>query len=493
MSQPDQVEQVAWRAQPGPQLFAIQKHLVPELFFGGAVGGGKSDFLLGDYAQDVPNYGPAWRGIMFRKSYPELEELITRSKEMYGPWFQLNIKDCYTSGNHQWTFPNGATLKFRHAEDDGSWTAYLGHQYCFIGYDELPHWQTPTFYQQLKTRLRSAQAIPNKRIRASGNPGGAGHEWIKNYFGIDRFPQGSVLIPQDKRGDARMFVKSKVTDNKILLANDPGYVARLSSIGSESMVKMYLEGRWDVITGAFYPEFDPDRHIVKPFEIPKGWMKFRAMDWGSAAPFCVHWYAVSDGSHNDFPRGALICYREYYGAKLEDSGVYAGLKMTAEEVAEAIKARERSDEKLDMSVIDPSAFKEDGGPSIAARMGVSKVHFQKADNARKAGWDALRQRLKGDDEGRPMIYWFSTCEHIIRTLPLMQHDTGKAAGAIEDIDTKSEDHAADTVRYACMSRPWVKPGDPVPTKKAVPGQYTSKTTFNELMEQRRRARVSADD
>ena len=68
-----------WRAQVGPQLEAIRKHWVPELFFGGAVGGGKSDFMLGDFGQDVPRYGAAWKGIIFRKSYPQLEELVQRA------------------------------------------------------------------------------------------------------------------------------------------------------------------------------------------------------------------------------------------------------------------------------------------------------------------------------------------------------------------------------------------------------------------------------
>jgi hypothetical protein len=466
---------------------------VPELFFGGAVGGGKSDFLLGDFAQDVAVAGPAWRGILLRKSYPQLEELVIRSKEIFPPWFGFQAKDCFTSGNHTWTFPNGATLKFRHAEDDSSWTEYLGHQFTWIGFDELPHWQTPVFYQQLKTRLRSASPVKFKRIRSSGNPGGAGHQWICNYFGIDRFPLGSELIPEDKQGAARMFIRSRVADNKILLANDPEYINRLSRIGSESLVKMYLEGRWDVIVGAFFPEFAPDRHVIAPFEIPKTWMKFRAKDWGSAAPGCVHWYAVSDGALPEYPRGALICYREWYTAKLEDSGVYAGLKLTAEEVAQGIKDRERADEKFDMSVIDPSAFKEDGGPSIASRMGAMKVHFQRADNARKPGWDTLRSRLKGDAEGRPMIFFFSTCQHIIRTLPLMQHDMGKSAGAIEDLDSKSEDHAVDTCRYACMSRPWVKPGAVTPTYRTPTGQISSNTTFNELLNQATQRRKANEE
>lgn len=478
-----------WHAQPGPQLEAIRKHWVPELFFGGAVGGGKSDFLLGDFAQDVPNYGPAWQGIVFRKSYPQLEELIARSKQIYPAWFGLDAKTAWTTGNTTWTWPNGATLKFRHAEDDDSWMNYQGHSYPWMGYDELPHWSTPIFYREMKTRWRAAGAkIPNKRIRATGNPGGVGHEWIKRYFAIDRYPLGGELVAKDLVGNTRMFIRSRVTDNKILLANDPEYIDRLRSIGSEALVQMYLDGDWNVIAGAYFPEFSIKRHVIPPFEIPKSWMRFRAMDWGSSTPFCVIWYAVSDGDLVDgrqYPRGALVAYREWYGAKPDETNV--GLKMTAEEVADGILSRES--EQMSMSVLDPSAFKEDSGPSIAERMSKRRVYFQRADNTRKAGWDALRARLKGNEADEPMIYWFTTCPDSVRTIPTLQHDRGRKAGAMEDVDTDSEDHAGDTNRYACMARPWVRKSDLVPQRKYERGIIVTGTTFNDLVEQKRRERL----
>ena len=51
-----------------------------------------------------------------------------------------------------------------------------------------------------------------------------------------------------------------------------------------------------------------------------------------------------------------------------------------------------------------------------------------------------------------MLYFFSTCVAAIRTLPMLQHDPLKA----EDLDTDSEDHAADAIRYGCMARPWLR-------------------------------------
>lgn len=501
----DEKKSEPWQAQPGPQLTAIQKHWVPEIFFGGAVGGGKSDFMLGDFAQDVPNYGEHWKGIIFRKSYPQLEELVQRALVMYPPWFCLDVKSSWRAGTHTFHWPNGAQLKFRHLENDDAWTEYLGHSYTWIGFDELPQWPTPMAYNQLKTRLRSAHPIPNKRIRATGNPGGVGHGWIKKYFGIDRHPLGGKVIEPDVAGgQKRMFIRSRVTDNKILLDADPGYIDRLKDLGSEVLVKQYLEGDWSVVAGAFFSEFSPNRHILQPFTIPKDWMRYRSMDWGSAKPFSVGWYAVSDGTISGIPRGALVKYREWYGAK-EGRDVNVGLKLTAEEVASGLLARQDDLEEMSMAVCDPSAFKEDGGPSIGERMSKicrtysdSKKVFathQAADNSRKSGWDMVRARLKGNAGEPPMVFFFSTCEDTIRTLPGLQHDRGARAG-MEDIDTDGEDHAADELRYACMSRPWIRKSTELDEPKfangmiVVPNKVICTTTFNDLMKAAKQRRMA---
>lgn len=197
------------------------------------------------------------------------------------------------------------------------------------------------------------------------------------------------------------------------------------------------------------------------------------MDWGSASPFSVGWWAVvgddftgQGGDGLALPRGCLVRYREWYGAS--EPGV--GLKLTAEEVARGIRAREAGDYDngkplVSYGVLDPSAFAEDGGPSIAERMAREGVSFRRADNKRvpaagaMGGWDQLRARLKGDLDGRPMVVCFSTCLDSIRTIPVLQHDPDRP----EDLDTDAEDHAADDWRYGCMSRPYV-PTTPKPAK-----------------------------
>lgn len=410
--------------------------------------------MLGDFAQDVPGpYGAHWHGVLFRKNYPQLEDLISRAKEIYPPWFP---GVSWSNQTKTWTWPNGATLKMRFMESDDDWMEYWGHAYTWIGWDEIALWSSSTPYLRMKARLRSASAsIPNKRIRASANPGGPGHHWVRAYWKIDEYPLGGhIFAPEDGSGTRRLFVKARLKDNAIGIANDPGYENRLEGAGSPTFIRAIKEGDWSVIEGAFFPEFAAAKHIVAPITLPAQWTRFRAMDWGSSKPFSVGWYAVSDGTLKPFPRGALIKYREWYGMKPDQPNV--GLKLTAEQMRTGyvglpgITEREKGD-TIVYGVIDPSAFAEDGGPSIASRM--APIIWRPADNKRIPGWDQVRGRLVGEDD-RPMLYFFSTCVHTIRTLPMLQHDSTHA----EDVDTDSEDHAGDETRYACMSRPWISTG-----------------------------------
>lgn len=487
-----------WQPQPGPQSLAIGAPFVSELLFGGARGGGKSDFLLGDFLQDI-GQGDKWRGIIFRKSYPELEELLVRAKEIFfavGANYKVSEKTFY--------FPTGATLKFRHIETESDADLYQGHQYTWIGWDELGNWPNLKAYKKLKACLRSAHEVKNKRIRCSANPGGIGHHDVKNYF-IDPAPNGMKLIKsvdEDGQVTTRMFIPSKVYDNVILMQNDPTYISRLREIGSPELVKAWLEGDWNVITGAYFPEFSADKHVLRPFEIPSHWMRFRSMDWGSAAPFCVLWHAVSDGHLLDngryIPPGAVVTYRELYGCV--PGKVNEGVRWPATKVARAIARLERH-EKISYGVIDPSAYKWDGGPSHAERMATEDVFFRKADNNRIGGWDQVRDRLIGikeevpfahdggpqdynplDDRnedlvGEPMWYVFSNCEHLIRTLPALQHDLDN----MEDCDTDGEDHAPDTLRYGLMSRPWTKPR-PKSFKNEIELNLLQNATLNDIWE-----------
>jgi hypothetical protein len=337
-------------------------------------------------------------------------------------------------------------------------------------------------------------------MKGTCNPGGPGHQWVKARYRLDTNPQGMEVykfeftnpFTKKKIEKTRVFIPSKVVDNKYL---GDDYVANLFQVGSENLVKAWLSGDWSVIEGAFFPEWSTDKHVIRPFEIPASWTRFRSGDWGSAKPFSIGWWAVvgddfappGEGERQVVPRGAIVRYREWYGA----SSPNIGLKLPAEDVADGILERERNEPRdiegnsaISYSVMDPAAFSSDGGPSIGERMAMRKVFFRRADNARVSkrgamgGWDQLRARLIGDGE-RPMIYFFSTCRDSIRTLPALQHDLTKA----EDVDTESEDHAPDEIRYACMSRPYVKQIAKRPQDKLLMVGPGNQVSLDDLWEQ----------
>lgn len=462
---PSQTNEVyAWRPQEGPQYAFIRSEFFFDILLGGARGGGKTDACLGEFALHALKYGPNARGVFMRREMPQADSLIDRSHQIYAPmgW-------TYHKMERQWTSPHGSILRFRPLEEDRDAEKYQGQFFSRVYLEELTNWPAPKAPDKMKATLRSAAGVP-VGFRATANPGGPGHHWVKQRY-IDLAPEGRVALVDEAGRKERLFIPARVTDNTALITNDPEYVERLKLSGSKELVRAWLEGDWSVIEGAFFDNFSTARHIVRPFEIPRHWVRFRAMDWGSAAPFCVGWYAVASDDHplgdgRILPRGGLVQYREWYGA----SGPNVGIKLTAEAVARGISEREALDPSIDYGVLDPAAFAQDGGPSIAERLRYKphEIAFRPADNKRVgvlghlAGWDLVRQRLEGEGPGRPMLVFFDTCRDIIRTLPLLQHDSARA----EDVDTNSEDHAADCLRYACASRPWKRetPKDDLPVK-----------------------------
>lgn len=431
-----------WSPQIGPQCDAITATWCRQLLYGGARGGGKSDFTLGDYLQDVPTYGKHWQGIVFRRTYSQLQELLRRAYELY-PATGAEWKE----GKGRWEWPNGARLKLAFLDRDADAENYQGHQYPWMAWEELGNFPTSGPYKKLIACNRWAEAeIPTKRIRATANPGGPGQGWIKEHF-IDHAPLGFVPRKCPDTGHDIMFIPAKVTDNRILLERDPEYINSLKGVGSPELVRAWLDGDWNAIVGGYFPEFGP-RQIVEPFEIPKHWTRFKAMDWGSAKPFSVQWMTISDGTLPQFPTGAIIVYREWYGS----SAPNVGLKMHVKDVAAGIKERERGEDIM-YGVADPACFHEDGGPSIAEDFNRYGVKFRPADNKRIPGWTQVRNRLIGHDN-RPMLYIVGVaCRDLVRTLPIQQHDHIKA----EDLDTEGEDHSADCLRYGLMSRPYTPP------------------------------------
>lgn len=435
-----------------------------EVFFGGARGGGKTDGVLGKWALKEARYGQHFNAVMFRRTTVSSEDAIERSRQIFEP-----LGGKFNGSNLRWRMPNGGRVSFAYLDSVDDAQEYQGRNLTDAWVEEAGQYPDSKPIDRLFGVLRSAAGVPVQLI-LTANPGGAGQQWLASRYGLIPFPSGPKVVSRTLPNGAvhkAAVIPSRITDNRVLLDSDPGYLNRLQLVGSAALVRAWLDGDWNAIEGAFFDCWSPSRHIVDPFEVPAEWLRFRSMDWGSAAPFSVGWWAVASDAmrvSNDLtiPRGCMVRYREWYGAS--EPGV--GLKLTAEEVAEGILSRQTEAEAGIGGVLDPSAFAQDGGPSIAERMARRKVFFRPADNKRVSqrgamgGWDQMRARLKGDADGNPMVVCFSTCRDSIRTIPVLQHDHARP----EDLDTEAEDHAADEWRYGCMSRPWTPP-PPAPPRK----------------------------
>lgn len=451
---------ISWRPNRGPQA-AFLRCPVPEILFGGARGGGKTDAVLGRLAIRAIRYGKAFNAIHFRIEMPQSDDVIMRSRAIFEP-LGAKFRD---HPHRQWVFPGGGVLRFRPLANEMAARKYQGQNLSDVAVEEAGNYADPAPIMMMHATLR-APGIPSSMI-LTANPGGAGHQWIRARY-VSPYPKGFKVLRETyeykgiKSVRSRVYIPSKVTDNPRLPLAD--YIGRLRESGSEALQRAWLEGDWDAILGQYFDEWRPEKHTCLRFPIPEHWVRFRSFDWGSARPFAVHWWAVASETHTPagqpdltIPKGAMYCYREWYGVKRTSTNEVVpneGLKMTAEEVARGIRQRESGDEDVMYSVADPSIFATDGGPSIRERMAREGVRFRPADNKRVSnvgavgGWDALRARLRGDGDGVPMIFFSRHCTEIIRTLPALQHDPKHP----EDLDTTQEDHAADSVRYACMSR-----------------------------------------
>ncbi len=444
---------IAWRPQERQALFMSRWE--DEALYGGAAGGGKSDALVIEATRQV--HIPHYKGLLLRKTYPQLTELIEKSQRYYPKAFP---KARYNESKHTWTFPSGAKIVFGSMQHTSDKQNYQGKAYDFVGFDELTHF---TYEEYIYLLGRNRPNGPGTRcyMRATANPGGVGHGWVKDRFITAMKPMetvwGKVTVEHPdghttEEYRSRIFVPSSVFDNKVLLANDPGYLTRLASL-PEAEKRALLYGDWDSYSGQFFTEWrnDPEHykdrrwtHVIDPFKPPAHWPIYRSYDFGVNKPFSVGWWAVDDD-------GVFYRIARLYGCTGEPN---VGVRWTTEQQFSKIAEMEREHPYLKskriLGVADPAIWQENGGISIAETAETKfRIYFEKGDNSRIAGWMQLRNRLQFDKNGFPRLYVFNTCKDFIRTIPTLVYSSTH----VEDIDTECEDHIADETRYMCMMHP----------------------------------------
>lgn len=435
-------KRVIWAPQAGPQSLAITCP-VTEILYGGSAGGGKSDWLLGDFATGIEVWGAAWRGILFRRSLPELEELIKRSMEIFGPVYGM---ECWREAKKTWFFPNGAQLKFRYLDKDSDVMQYQGHQFSWVGFDELTQWPNDFPYTYLFTRARSPHGAP-VMFRAASNPGGPGHTWVKERWMMHenrKWAPGRIMRLTMENGSPheRVFIPAKLRDNQILLQNDPGYEGRMYQLSNPVLRKALIEGNWDIFAGQAFPEWAGGIHTIPNGKVPEGVEVWRSCDWGFMKPYCVLWF------YSDYD-GVITAFNELYGM---GDGPNIGSQEPPSEVRDKIEAFESSwGLWVKKAYLDAQCWaKNDGEPSIAEKIGGARLGWQKWD---KGPGSRVNQKNKVHEvlkvvNGRSRFRAMERCRNLIRTMPSLPVDPGNP----EDVDTDSEDHAYDTLRGGLVQR-----------------------------------------
>jgi hypothetical protein len=436
---------VVFKPNAGPQMDFLAAG-EREVLYGGSAGGGKSYAMLADPLRYMGH--PSFSGLLLRHTTEELRELVWKSQEIY-PKIWPGIK--WSERKMQWVAPSGARLWMSYLDRDDDVLRYQGLAFSWIGFDELTQWNKPFAWNYMRSRLRTAASDLPIYMRATTNPGGPGHGWVKKMF-IDPAAYGKAFDATDietgevlkypaghsKAGNAlfkRRFIPARLSDNPYL-SREGDYEAMLLSL-PEQQRRQLLDGDWDIKEGAAFTEFNRDIHVVEPFNIPNNWVKFRACDYGYGSYSAVLWFAVS-------PSEQLIVYRELYVSKV-----------LATDLADMINELEAEDGNMKYGVLDSSLWHKRGdtGPSLAEQMIMKGCRFRPSDRSkgsRVSGKNEIHRRLQVDEyTEEPRIVFFNNCTNTVSQLPSIPLDKKNP----EDVDTRAEDHLYDALRYGIMSRP----------------------------------------
>jgi hypothetical protein len=334
---------------------------------------------------------------------------------------------------------------------------YQGAEYGVIAWDELTQFTEYQFLYML-SRLRVLEELEERGFRphmlAAANPGGPGHGWVKGRY-IDPAPPEIAWQPEptelEPNPGTRIFIPAKVTDNPHVGRT---YHDRLDGLPEDDR-RALKDGDWDVYAGQRFRSFRRDVHVIDPEEMPLplgATTRLAAIDYGFDAPFCTLWGAV-------LADGLVVIYRELYEAGLTPE----------EQAAKILDAEAPGERERGLpTYIDPSTWartlpttapmpKSERTPprgSIAREYVDAGVPVLKATNERLAGVARVASALRVRPDGRPRLLIYSTCRHLIRTLPALPRSPRNP----EDVDTDAEDHAYDTLRYLLMAAGGMRPG-----------------------------------
>ena len=469
---------VTWKAQAGSQKNFMQTPAF-ECLYHGTRGPGKSDALLMSFLQHVDKgFDLDWKGIIFRRTFPELKDIIEKSL-MWFPRMYPNAR--YNHSEHFWTFATGEQLLFRQFLREDDYWKYHGHGYPFLGWDELTTWPDLGGYQRMISCCRSSNPLVPRMLRATTNPYGPGHNAVKFYFELPALDGKAIARPyrfEDPDTGVvkeemlfRLALKGTIYENKILLRAQPQYIQQLKDAArNKAELAAWLEGSWDIVAGGMFGDVWAAKFNQVPrFVVPHSWRLDRTFDWGSSKPFSAGWWAQSDGTDLTFPDGRVMStipgdlFRvgEWYGWNGKPN---QGCHALAVDISKGMVEFEMAKgwgSRVMAGPADSSIYKVENGMSIARDMakvvringqeypGVSFTPSDKSPGSRKTGWEMMRKMMRNAHKEpmvpreHPGLFVTEDCPHFIRTVPVLP----RLERDMDDVDTDAEDHIGDESRY----------------------------------------------
>jgi hypothetical protein len=489
--------EIVWEPIPGSsQELAVDTRCHHTLYHG-TRGPGKTITQLMRFRRRVGlGYGSFWRGVIFDREFKNLSDLVAQSKRFFNA-FGDGAKFLESASEYKWVWPTGEELLFRHVKKLSDYDGFHGHEYPFIGWNELTKHPTAELYDKLMSTNRSSFMperdtprnakgefeTPDKKplpeipleVFSTTNPSGPGHNWVKRRF-INVAANGEVVRRVVRVFNPKTQQEEDVTKTQVAIFGSyreniylsPEYIAELDLLTSndENLKQAWLYGNWNVTAGGALDDlWKHNVHTLPRFVIPASWRVDRSFDWGSSHPFSVGWWAEANGEEATLldgskwcpPPGTLIQIFEWYGTK--EIGTNKGLKLSAPDVAQGIIEREIELMKsgwitsqpwpgpADNQIRDVRESDVDTIEKKMAKKGVRWVESDKSPGSRRNGLQLMRDRLQAALTGEgPALYFMRCCTGSIETLPSLPRDEIK----IDDIDTTSEDHPYDMTRYRVL-------------------------------------------
>lgn len=414
-----------------------------EVFFGGAKGPGKSCALVMEGFAYGMEY-PGAKVYFFRETYDDLEANIIDEWRSKIPEITRDNSAgyyVYNGSKHMATMINGTRVYFRYISNDKDAEKYQGRSMDWIGIDELCK-HTEKAVQILLSCLRSPKGFP-PRFRATGNPGGKGHVHVKERY-VVATDYGQKIIIDPITGNRIQFIPGVVYDNYVLMANDPAYAKRLENL-PEDQKKAFLFGDWDIFAGQFFPELKRHIHIVKHFNIPDYWKRFRCIDYGLDMLACL-WIAIDEHGHG-------YVYRAVSGSNLN---------LTA--AAKLILEHSREDEHISYTVASPDLWnrnKDTGKPEAETMTAAGLKGLIPADARRIPGWREVREWITPYDtvnqdgeqvkDARLKLLDFPEVVTVYNDMVQLMHEENDFEDAADEPHEIT--HRPEALRYGIMSRP----------------------------------------